>query len=143
MGEIIANPGLANKLSALGTYIVGTNNTSAFTIPTATWTTVSSLTIPCNGIWLVMGSHLWESGSGVGTSTCYMTITYGSSTESTSNVTGTLIATSIGNNVSGGANTMAFANFTSAPCYLNLRIYQQTGSDKTVRSVHLRAIRIA
>lgn len=116
-----------------GTILSGTNATS-LSVPSETFTEISSVTVPA-GQWILVGGHQWSSGF---TGLCSCHFRYGTGTNSIGGTT-TRYANS---GYQGGVNVTGILS-CSEDTSVRLTAYQTSGSAKTASYVSLKAIRIA
>lgn len=125
---------LEDKLDALkssiGTIVDGTNATS-LNVATATYTNISTMTLP-KGKWIVVAGHQWSTSF---TGLCIMRLLQNSAL-----IYGCLIRYDIDSG--GGQNVCGIVN-ASSQVTINLNAYQASGTTKTASNVSLKAIRIA
>ena len=123
--------GMSGPVSLSGELRVGTNATS-LVVPTATYTTLSTVDLD-EGVWIITAGHEWSS------SFTQITVDQLFNVDSGSGLPGTTIRfTGEGG---GGTNLAVLINVTSAMT-IGLRAYQASGSNKTASSVVLLAYKL-
>lgn len=121
---------LSEQIGKIGTVVSGTNAQS-LDVPSGTTVNICSMQLNA-GTWIISGGHQWT--------TDFSDMKICSIRMETTTIDGTMVRYNAG--AGGGAVTTCIITLTTTKT-INLSAYQGSGTSKTVRSVSLKAVRIA